>query len=102
MPDRRFLVGDFPLVVPGGYCAELLQLAEAALDGVALRVSPDVEGRRPGARAAAVAAVGFLVLLDGDDCLDPALAQVSAVAAEEYALSPNVRVLPLAFASDRV
>jgi len=101
MPDRRFLVGDFPLVVPGGYCAELLQLAEAALDGVALRVTPGVEGRRPATRAAAVAAVGFLVL-NRDDCLDPALAQVARLAAEEYALSPNIRVPPLAFASDRV
>src|SRR6202790_2947671 len=73
------LVHELALFVAGGHGAELLQLAEAALRGVALLVASGVEGGRPPARAAAVTAVGFLVFLDRDDRRDPALAQVSAV-----------------------
>src|SRR6516225_7370209 len=49
--------------------------AGAALDGFALLVTSRIEGRRP----AAGTAVLLLVVLDRDNGLDPALAQVRAV-----------------------
>lgn len=82
-PDGRdvdgALVHVVALVVAGGDGAELLELAEAALHGVALLAAPGIEDRRAAARAAAAAAVLLLVLLDRDDRGDPALAQVGAV-----------------------
>ena len=81
------LVHEFALVTAGGDGAELVELAEAASGGIAVFVLSTVEGGRPAAVAVAVAAVGFLVFLDRDDGLDPALAQ-ARLAAEEYALSP--------------
>src|SRR5512146_3126383 len=82
-PDRGHvdgaLVDELPLVVPGGDSPVLLELAEAALDGVAVFVALPVEGGRLAGGAAAVAAACFLVFLDRDDGLDPALAQVTAV-----------------------
>jgi len=39
-------VDEFPLLISGGDGAKLLQLAEAALDGVAFAVVRGVEGRR--------------------------------------------------------
>jgi len=82
-PDRRdvdgALVHELALVVPGGDGAELLELGEAALDGVALFVASGVEGGRAAARAAAAAAVLLLVFLHRDDRGDPALAQPGAV-----------------------
>jgi len=76
---RQCLIRVVAFVVAGGDGAELPELAEAALHGVALLVAPGIEGRRTAARAAAVAAVLVLVLLDRDDRMDPALAQVGAV-----------------------
>ena len=51
----------------------------ARLDGVALLVMAGVESGRPPAGATAGAAMFLLILLDRDDRLDPALAQVGAV-----------------------
>src|SRR5580704_3409407 len=80
-PDRGDvdggLVHEVALVVAGRDGAELLELGTAALDGVALPVACGVEGGRTASRAAAVAAVFPLVLLDRGDRLDAATAQVS-------------------------
>ena len=55
---------DLPaLVVAGGHRPELLELAKAALDGVAVFVVPGFEGGRPAARTAPETAVVFLVSL---------------------------------------
>jgi hypothetical protein len=82
-PDRcdvdGALVHVLAFVVSGRDGAELLELRETALDGVALFITSGIEGRRPAARAAAAAPVFLLVLLDRDDRLDPALVQVGAV-----------------------
>ena len=66
-------------MVAGGHGPELLELAEAALYGVAFLVPAGVEGRRAAAGPAAVTAVLLLVLLDRDDRLDAVLAQPGAV-----------------------
>jgi hypothetical protein len=53
-------------VVPGRHGAELLELVDAAFDSVALFVAFAVEGGRPAAVGAFLAAVGRLVGLDRD------------------------------------
>jgi hypothetical protein len=60
-------------VVAGGDGAELLELAEAALDGVALGVACGVEGGRAAAGPAAVAAVFFWSSLTGMTAVIPRL-----------------------------
>jgi len=79
MRHRGCLAGQFTLVIAGGNSAELPELAEAALDGVALAVVPGVEGGRPASAPAAGAAVVLLVFLHRDDGLDAAAAQAGAV-----------------------
>ncbi len=64
------LVADGELVVLGGQGPVLLELAEAALHRIAVLVRRRVEGGRPAPGAAASAAVGGLVFLDGDGGLD--------------------------------
>src|SRR2546421_2655104 len=81
-PDRGHVDGPAPdvvaFVVPGGDCAVLAELAESALDGVALLIGSGVEGGRAAAPAAALEPVLHLVRGFGDGRLDPAAAQVSA------------------------
>src|SRR5512140_623983 len=64
---------------PDGPHHPFCQLRKDHLDGVAVLVLSGVEGGRAAAVAATAAAVFLLVLLDRDDRLDPALAQVGAV-----------------------
>src|ERR1039458_165076 len=92
------LVDALALVVAGGHGPELFQLAEAALDGVALLVPAGVEDGRAASGTAAVAAVFLLVFLDGNDGRDVVAAQPGAArrsqarfAREEYALSAIAR-----------
>ena len=73
-------VNPLALVIARGHRAELLELAEAAFDGVALGVPAGVEDGRPPAGPPPVAAMLLLVFLDRDDRLDAALPQPGAVA----------------------
>src|ERR1700685_1428008 len=81
-PDRGHLDGSAPdvvaLVVPGGDGAVLAEVAEGALDDVALLIGRSVEGGRAAAPAAALEPVLHLVRGLGNGGLDPAAAQVSA------------------------
>src|SRR5712691_9760067 len=81
-PDRGHVDGSPPdevaLVVPGGDGAVLAELAEGALDGVALLIGSGVEGGRAAAPAAAPEPVLHLVRGLGDGRPDPAATQVSA------------------------
>jgi hypothetical protein len=64
-------------VIAGRDGAELLELAEAALDGAALLVAFRVEGRRPPAGPSAAPGCAFWSSFTGMTALDAAAAQVS-------------------------
>ena len=70
-PDRRqidgALVDELAFVIAGRDSAELPELAEAALDSVALFVTCPVKSERPTARTAPAAAVSFLLFLHRDE-----------------------------------
>jgi hypothetical protein len=61
-----------------GQAAPLLELVDAAFDGVALLVGVAVESWWPAASAALAKSVTALVRWDGDDRPDAAFAQVLA------------------------
>src|ERR1022692_3982497 len=81
-PDRRDVDGSAPdevaFVIPGSNGPVLAELAEGALDGVALLIGGRVEGSRPPALAAAPEPVAGLVSGFGDSRFDAASAQVNA------------------------
>src|SRR6266566_674013 len=81
-PDRGHIDRSAPdvvaLVVPGGDGAVLAEMAEGALDHVALLIGRGVEGGRAAAPAAAPQPVPDLVRGLGDSGLDLAAAQVAA------------------------
>src|SRR5690349_19089354 len=80
--DRGHIDGSAPdevaFVVPGSDGAVLAEVAEGALDGVALPVGGGVEGGRAAAFAAAPQPVADLICGLGDGGLDATLAQVGA------------------------
>jgi hypothetical protein len=67
------------LVVSSGDPSPGLQLVDQALDGVPFLVEVGVVTVGPAASGALLLAVGGLVLLLRDDCLDVAFTQVGAV-----------------------
>ena len=85
------LVDALAFVVTGGDGAELLELAEAAFDGVAFLVPASVECRRAAAGAAAVAAVFFWSSLTGMTAWMWCWRSQARLPAEEYALSAIAR-----------
>ena len=94
-PDRGHVDGSPPgevaFVVPGGHGAVLTELAEGALDDVALLIGRSVEGGRAAAPAAAPQPVAGLVRGLGNGGFDPAAAQVSTDRAAGIGLSPSTR-----------
>ncbi|GAA3683862.1 hypothetical protein GCM10022224_055570 [Nonomuraea antimicrobica] len=70
----------------------MLELADAALDQIALLVGEGVEGVRAASAATPALAVGDLVAPLGDDRLDPTPAQVEPDLAGGVALVTDQRV----------
>jgi hypothetical protein len=70
---------------------ELAELVEATLDGVAVLVGLGVEDRRAPALGTELAAVGLLVLLDGDHRFNTTSVQIGAVGARGVGLITHRR-----------
>jgi hypothetical protein len=79
------------LVAAGGHGPELLELAEASLDGVALVVPARIEDRRPAAGLPTVTAMFFWSSLTGITALMPWRRSQARLAAAEQALPAIAR-----------
>jgi hypothetical protein len=74
------LADNLTLVESCGHGAELAELVDAPLDGVAFLVELGIEVGRAAAGRSALEPVGLLVLFDWNDRPDAVLTQVGAVA----------------------